>query len=347
MEKKNPFDLLGLPTTASADDAKRAYRAAAVKAHPDKGGSDDEFHQIQWAFEQLSDPGSRLRWATKAGQRASADPFAAYHSHHRPPSSHDVKMKQAPETEQQLPVSFEVCARGGEATATLAVAEQCECRRRGRAPAALPGASRNVDLGCPLCHNTGTVTRSRAIRQNVPAGAYTGLRLHPSPGVTLVVRCEPAQQSTYAPFRVARLRNNLYYVLSQPLYVDDALALQQLALRHPVEDRVVLDLSGGVAVSKLVLQRLDVPHRYRCALMVRNGGTAACDKRFPRGNLYVDMTVITDRFGRGASLPADDAGQGGRITVPEPVTMLPYEQDKAAEQFKSASEDQSPGCAQQ
>jgi DnaJ family protein A protein 2 len=44
---------------ASADDIKRAYFKAAKTKHPDKGGSAEEFKEIQRAYETLSDPQRR------------------------------------------------------------------------------------------------------------------------------------------------------------------------------------------------------------------------------------------------------------------------------------------------
>ena len=48
--------LLGLPCAANPsdiDDAelKKAFRKAALKAHPDKGGSDEEFRKVKAASE--------------------------------------------------------------------------------------------------------------------------------------------------------------------------------------------------------------------------------------------------------------------------------------------------------
>ncbi len=37
----------GLDWTATADDVKRAYRRIALRCHPDKGGSNDAFRQLQ------------------------------------------------------------------------------------------------------------------------------------------------------------------------------------------------------------------------------------------------------------------------------------------------------------
>lgn len=49
----NPYDILGIDSTASDADVKKAYRDLARKAHPDKGGTEEEFKQINEAYTQI------------------------------------------------------------------------------------------------------------------------------------------------------------------------------------------------------------------------------------------------------------------------------------------------------
>jgi hypothetical protein len=45
--------VLGLQWPCTPDDVKKAYRAGAMKAHPDRGGSKEEFNKLQTAYESL------------------------------------------------------------------------------------------------------------------------------------------------------------------------------------------------------------------------------------------------------------------------------------------------------
>ncbi|XP_022890700.1 dnaJ protein homolog [Olea europaea var. sylvestris] len=53
------YEILGVPNTASQDDLKKAYKKAAIKNHPDKGGDPEKFKELAHAYEVLSDPEKR------------------------------------------------------------------------------------------------------------------------------------------------------------------------------------------------------------------------------------------------------------------------------------------------
>lgn len=50
------YSTLGLKRGASEDDIKKAYRSMAMKHHPDRGGSEQKFKEIEEAYRTLSDP---------------------------------------------------------------------------------------------------------------------------------------------------------------------------------------------------------------------------------------------------------------------------------------------------
>ncbi|KAL8166731.1 hypothetical protein V2J09_008230 [Rumex salicifolius] len=53
------YEVLGVSKSASEDDLKKAYRKAAMKNHPDKGGDPEKFKELSHAYEVLSDPEKR------------------------------------------------------------------------------------------------------------------------------------------------------------------------------------------------------------------------------------------------------------------------------------------------
>lgn len=58
----DPYQVLGVSKTASADEIKRAYKRLAKETHPDsETGDEEKFKQISLAYETLSDPQKRAR----------------------------------------------------------------------------------------------------------------------------------------------------------------------------------------------------------------------------------------------------------------------------------------------
>lgn len=56
------YDILGVGSSASPDDIKRAFRKLAIEKHPDRGGDVAEFQKISEAYEILKDPNKRAAY---------------------------------------------------------------------------------------------------------------------------------------------------------------------------------------------------------------------------------------------------------------------------------------------
>jgi curved DNA-binding protein CbpA len=93
---RNPYQVLGVPDDASAEEIHRAYRRLARRHHPDLNAdadADTRFREILGAFEVLSDPAQRALHdrSTAAVRRAtSARPTVARVPYFSDPPVRDV-----------------------------------------------------------------------------------------------------------------------------------------------------------------------------------------------------------------------------------------------------------------
>lgn len=85
------YKILGVPRNAQQDEIKKAYRKLARKNHPDAGGDEEKFKEINEAYEVLSDEKKRKlydQYGTASGNpfaggyggAAGANPFAGFGS---------------------------------------------------------------------------------------------------------------------------------------------------------------------------------------------------------------------------------------------------------------------------
>ncbi len=62
MPKRDYYEVLGVSKSASADEIKKAFRRAAVQHHPDRGGDEAKFKELNEAYEVLKDSSKRQRY---------------------------------------------------------------------------------------------------------------------------------------------------------------------------------------------------------------------------------------------------------------------------------------------
>ncbi len=62
MTKRDYYEVLGVEKGASPEEIKKAYRKKAVKLHPDHGGSEADFKELNEAYDALKNPEKRARY---------------------------------------------------------------------------------------------------------------------------------------------------------------------------------------------------------------------------------------------------------------------------------------------
>ncbi|KAL5571821.1 hypothetical protein UlMin_021418 [Ulmus minor] len=165
------YEILGVSKSASEDELKKAYKKAAMKNHPDKGGDPEKFKELAQAYDVLSDPGKREIYdqygedALKEGMGGggpSHSPFDIFESFFGGGgfggggSSRARRQKQGEDVVHTLKVSLEDLYNGTTKKLSLSRNVLCpKCKGKG---------SKSGNAGkCHGCHGSGMKITRRQI----------------------------------------------------------------------------------------------------------------------------------------------------------------------------------------
>ena len=176
-DKRDYYEVMGVPKNATEDEIKKAYRKLAKKYHPDLNPGDKEaeakFKEVNEAYEVLSDKDKKARYdqfghagvdPNFGGGAGGGDPFGGmgvdfgdifdsffgggFGGGRR---SNPNAPRRGGDTEAVVTISFEEAAKGCKKTVTYAQIETCsDCHGTGAAAGTSPKT-------CDRCHGTGQV----------------------------------------------------------------------------------------------------------------------------------------------------------------------------------------------
>ena len=79
------YEILGVDNMADQDTLKKAYRELSMEYHPDHGGDEEKFKELNEAYSTLSDPEKRKDYDNPMRQMPGFGPFGPGPSPFRQP----------------------------------------------------------------------------------------------------------------------------------------------------------------------------------------------------------------------------------------------------------------------
>jgi DnaJ-class molecular chaperone len=112
----DPYSVLGVSKTATHDEIRKAYRSLAMKHHPDRGGNEEQFKQINEAYTAIGD----------AKKRAQHDAGFTYNSTNwddifRHSQRHQHRYQQRAQVRMTLHIDFVTSICGGKKLISVAL----------------------------------------------------------------------------------------------------------------------------------------------------------------------------------------------------------------------------------
>ena len=178
---KSPYEILGVPKGASAEEIKKAYRKLAREYHPDRNPGDasaeERFKEVQGAYDLLSDAEKRKQYDTfgSANGRGGfqggnvnfgdfnvgdlgdlGDLFGGFFGGRGGRAGGGrTRGRRGSDVEVEINLSFEDSLKGVETKIPVTLETACsECHGSG----AKPGTAPKI---CPECHGRGVVAESQ------------------------------------------------------------------------------------------------------------------------------------------------------------------------------------------
>ena len=165
----DPYEILGVPRNATADEIKKAYRQLAREHHPDANpgdaGAGERFKEITVAYETLSDPEKRRRFdmfGDQAGGSAGfsdfggiSDLFASFFGGGFGGASQRSGPARGADVFAEIELTLEEADTGVERDVEIETLNECpDCSGSGAAPGTFPSR-------CSDCGGTGELRQVR------------------------------------------------------------------------------------------------------------------------------------------------------------------------------------------
>lgn len=349
------YETLGVEKSADAKEIKKAYRKLSLKHHPDRGGDEQKFKEINAAYEVLSDADKRSAYDKYglegvsdeggAGGMGGDDLFSMFFGGGRGGRSRGPKKGQS--INHPLKVSLEDLYNGK--TVKLAVnrkvivGEVRTCRKCDGQGAVMevrqigPGMITQVQRHCDECGGQGTMAERKNERKVLEVHVDKGMKHGQKITFRNMADEVPNQETGDVNFIVQEKEHSLFKRKGADLLVTKELSLNQALcgfawkIKHLDGRDVVIKTRPGEIIHAEVMDQESgrvLPYIRK----VKDEGMPSHGNPFVKGDLYVAFQI---------SFPdslAPEVVDALRKILPGAVEQEEYDEDEVEEVFMDPAE---------
>lgn len=307
------YEVLGVDKSADAKDIKKAYRKLAVKHHPDKGGDEHLFKEINAAYEILSDPEKRGLYdkygleGVEEGSAPSAggeDLFSMFFGGGG--GRRSAGPRKGPSIQHPIKVSLEDLYNGK--TVKLAInrkvlvgeAKTCTvCKGQGAVMEVRqigPGMITQMQRACSSCNGQGTSAKTKNERKVVEVHIEKGAVHNQKISFRGMADEMPGRETGDVHFIVQEKDHALFkrkgadLLLMKDISVNQALTGFSYKFKHLDGRDIIIKTRPGQVIEAEV-QDPSTGKTMPYMTMVANEGMPSRGNPFVKGNLYVCFHV--------------------------------------------------------
>ncbi len=227
------YAILGLTPTASIEDVKKTFKKLALKHHPDKGGSHDEWVKLQTAYEHIVNPTPSS--ANQMNEMVT------------PPVVHTIKISL-----EQLYTGYTrklkinrdilcsscngacICKSCGGKGIVVRIIQMGPMVQQMQTPCQDCNGGRKSRGSCQACKNTGLIKEGKIIEVNIKPGQLNQIFRFPNQGDyqfngkpgDVIIKIEPLPHNSYTPL------NGGHLLIKKSIKLQDALMGHTLTFTH-------------------------------------------------------------------------------------------------------------------
>jgi len=337
------YETLEVDKDADAKEIKKAYRRLSRQHHPDKGGDEHKFKEINAAYEILSDPEKREKYDRyglegvndEGGGGGEEDLFSMFFGGGRRGRSGPRK---GPSVNHPLRVSLEDLYNGK--TVKLAVnrkvivgeTKTCtKCRGQGAVMEVRqigPGMITQVQRHCDACGGQGTIAETKSERKVLEVHIDKGMKHNEKITFRNMADEIPNMEAGDVNFIVQEKDHDLFKRKNADLLVTKDISLNQALcgfswkIKHLDGRDIVIKTRPGEIIQAEIK---DENGRMPFIKMVKDEGMPSLGNPFIKGNLYIAFHI---NFPETLS---EEAVSTLRGVLPDPDEPAMYDSEEVEE----------------